>query len=108
MAFLCSVIFTFLIASATVLASPLRPTYAVKDTHHVPSRWLRVHRAPGDHMINLQIGLKQSQFDELERHLYEGIWLVCASSSPLLSPRVDQFSHSKYTLPFNSPFQRSR
>ena len=24
-------------------------------------------------MIHMQIGLKQSQFDELERHLYEGI-----------------------------------
>jgi tripeptidyl-peptidase-1 len=32
-----------------------------------------VSRAPGDHMLHMQIGLKQERFDELERHLYEGI-----------------------------------
>lgn len=38
----------------------------------MPSKWSRVGPAPGDHRINLSIGLKQGQFNELERHLYEG------------------------------------
>ncbi|KAI4253479.1 MAG: hypothetical protein L6R42_007567 [Xanthoria sp. 1 TBL-2021] len=35
-------------------------------------RWTRIRPAPADHVVKLQIALKQSQFDELERHLYEG------------------------------------
>ena len=59
---------------ASSLATPVsvRSTYAVKDTHFVPKKWKRVGPAPTDHLISLQIGLKQSQFAELERHLYEG------------------------------------
>lgn len=49
-----------------------RSPYAVKDTHYVPRRWTAVGPAPADHQIRLQIGLKQGQFSELERHLYEG------------------------------------
>ncbi|KAF1984382.1 tripeptidyl peptidase-like protein [Aulographum hederae CBS 113979] len=45
--------------------------YVVKETHIVPRRWERVAEAPKDHLIDLQIGLKQSRFDELERQLYE-------------------------------------
>ncbi|KAF2136827.1 uncharacterized protein K452DRAFT_362269 [Aplosporella prunicola CBS 121167] len=65
-----------LVAAAVVstTASPVlrtRSPYAVKDSHNVPRSWSRLSSAPGDHMINLQIGLKQGQFDELERHLYE-------------------------------------
>jgi tripeptidyl-peptidase-1 len=58
-----------------VFASPIRARtpYSVKETHFVPHKWIRRGRAPGSHMIQMQIGLKQSQFDELERHLYEGI-----------------------------------
>jgi tripeptidyl-peptidase-1 len=33
---------------------------------------VKMGRAPADRMMNLQIGVKQSQFDDLERHLYEG------------------------------------
>jgi tripeptidyl-peptidase I len=56
-------------------ASPIRTRtpYKVKETHFVPRRWTQRGRAPGSHMIHMQIGLKQSQFDELERHLYEGV-----------------------------------
>jgi tripeptidyl-peptidase I len=56
-------------------ASPLRirSPYAVKETHPVPRQWSKVAPAPENHIIQLQIGLKQSQFDELERHLYEGM-----------------------------------
>lgn len=59
-----------------VVGTPLRTrsAYAVKDSHHVPSKWSKVGLPPRDHVINLQVGLKQSQFGELERHLYEGTW----------------------------------
>jgi hypothetical protein len=62
------------IAAQAVVASPLRARspYAVKETHSVPRTWTPVSRAPGDHMLHMQIGLKQDRFDELERHLYEG------------------------------------
>ena len=49
-----------------------RSGYAVKDSHHVPRKWARIGEAPANHVIHLEIALKQSQFDELERHLYEG------------------------------------
>ncbi|KAI4250164.1 MAG: hypothetical protein L6R40_000336 [Gallowayella cf. fulva] len=59
--------------STLVDCSPVRSRslYAVKDSHHVPRKWTRVGDAPPDHVVNLEIALKQSQFDELERHLYE-------------------------------------
>jgi tripeptidyl-peptidase-1 len=65
--------------AAFALASPLRirSPYAVKETHEVPPKWKVVDDAPANHVIKLQIGLKQSQFDELERHLYEGISSRC-------------------------------
>lgn len=63
-----------LLASGSVNASPLqaRSPYVVKDSHNAPSMWNDIGPAPSDTLINLHIGLKQSQFDELERHLYEG------------------------------------
>ena len=69
-----SVSLAFLIATTTVLTSPVRTRspYVVKDTHNVPNKWYRVGPAPANKIINLHIGLRQSQFDELERHLYEG------------------------------------
>ena len=50
-----------------------RSPYVVKGDHPVPSRWQRVDRAPADHPIELRIGVKSSQFEELERQLYEGM-----------------------------------
>lgn len=57
------------------LTSPVhsRYSYAIKDSHRVPDRWSRVGPAPAEHWINLNIGLKQDRFGELERQLYEGI-----------------------------------
>jgi tripeptidyl-peptidase-1 len=46
--------------------------YAIKDSHPVPRRWERVGPAPAQHLVQLQIGLKQNNFKELERLLYEG------------------------------------
>lgn len=80
---LYSVSLALLAASTTILSSPLlsRPEYAVKDTHRVPRKWSRVGPAPANALLHLHIGLKQSQFDELERHLYEGA-LGWSSTSP--------------------------
>jgi tripeptidyl-peptidase I len=63
-----------LLSAATVLGSPVRArsAYVVKDTHHVPSRWTKIGTPAADHMVRLTIGLKQSRFDELDRHLQEG------------------------------------
>jgi hypothetical protein len=41
----------------------------------VPRGWSHVNNAPKAHMIQLQIGLKQRQFNELERQLYESSFL---------------------------------
>ncbi len=69
-----SALMALLVCVSTVSGSNLRSRtpYAVKETHHVPRSWRAIGPAPADHMIKLQIGLKQSQFSELERHLYEG------------------------------------
>lgn len=50
----------------------VRSPYAVKETHFPPTKWTKLGPAPTDQVINLQIGLKQSHFDKLERHLLEG------------------------------------
>lgn len=70
-----SVVLSVAFAAQAAFASPLhsRTPYAVKESHPVPRKWTPVSRAPGDHMLHMQIGLKQERFDELERHLYEGI-----------------------------------
>ena len=45
---------------------------AVKDYHPAPRAWSNLGPAPSDHLIHLTIGLSQSRFRELERHLNEG------------------------------------
>ena len=62
------------VALQAVLGSPIRARtpYAVKETHNVPRKWHKKGRAPASNTIYLQIGVKQGDFDELERHLYEG------------------------------------
>lgn len=46
--------------------------YAVKERHVVPKHWTRLGRAPAGTVLELRIALKQSNFDELEKNLYEG------------------------------------
>ncbi|KAI0966227.1 tripeptidyl-peptidase 1 precursor [Xylaria arbuscula] len=59
-------------AAQVVLATPVaRSDYSVKDSHFVPRGWAKVERAPADHLLDLQIGLKQSNFAELEKQLYQ-------------------------------------
>lgn len=62
------------VAAQAVFASPIkvRTDYAVKELHPVPRKWVSTGRAPPNHMLHLQIGVKQGNYDELERHLYEG------------------------------------
>lgn len=66
-----NVLTAFLICVGTLNAK--RAPYAVKGRHHVPSAWSRIGPAPTGHLIQLQIGLKQTQFSELEKQLYEGV-----------------------------------
>ena len=75
MHFLTTVSLAFLVVTTSVLASPLHSRsspYTIKDSHTVPPGWSNIGSAPPGHLIRLQIGLKQSRFSELERHLYEG------------------------------------
>jgi tripeptidyl-peptidase-1 len=69
-----SILLTVAAAAQAVFGTPIRSRteYAVKGAHPVPSQWTKLGRAPPEQMLHLQIGVKQSQFDELERHLYEG------------------------------------
>jgi hypothetical protein len=46
--------------------------YAVKSFHHVPQKWEKIGAAPSNHILTLQIGLKQGRFDEILQHLNEG------------------------------------
>lgn len=50
-----------------------RTPYVVKDSHLLPSKWKEVGPASPSHKIQLRVGLKQDQFHELERQLYEGL-----------------------------------
>jgi tripeptidyl-peptidase I len=52
-------------------------------TNCVPQKWRQVGKAAGGHVLHLNIGLKQSNFNELERHLYDGL---IVSLSEVLSP----------------------
>lgn len=67
---------TLLALAATAVAGPIkaRSPYIVKESHYVPKDWLEVDRAPADKLINLNIGLKQGDFDKLEQSLYEGVF----------------------------------
>jgi len=71
-----AVAFLALLVPSAVVASPVKArsstVYQVKETHFAPRAWKRVERAAPDQVINLQIALKQGNFEELERHLYEG------------------------------------
>lgn len=64
------------VAAREALASPIqaRSPYVVKETHFVPREWTKLDRAHGGKTIQLQIGLKQGRFDELDRHLHEGMF----------------------------------
>lgn len=56
---------------ANALPSTKRSSYAVKERHPVPRSWTASGPAPKSEMITLQIGLKQQNEGEIERHLVE-------------------------------------
>lgn len=61
-------------AACDAFATPIsRSPYAVKETHFAPAGWTKQERSHGGKTIQLQIGLKQGHFDELHRHLQEGM-----------------------------------
>lgn len=61
----------FLSYSIGALAAPSRLSYSIKERNNIPESWARVGDAPADHILNLRIGLKQSNEDGLENHLFE-------------------------------------
>jgi tripeptidyl-peptidase-1 len=75
-----SIFLSVAIAAQGAFGTPIRARtpYSVKETHSVPRKWTPIGRADGSHMLHLQIGLKQGNFEELERHLYEGTFLFTA------------------------------
>ena len=96
--FITSALLAVFLTADTVAGTPLtgRNTYSVKESHHIPQQWTRVGPAPAEHIISLNIGLKQSQFDKLEKQLYEGM----RPSSP-----ASQFTLTK---PYQSVRSRPR
>lgn len=68
-----SCLLALVIVSGTLALSPLTVDYdyKVKERIAPPRGWQKISSAPADHIIHLRIGLPQSHFDELERHLYE-------------------------------------
>jgi tripeptidyl-peptidase-1 len=90
----------------TVLASQ-SSSYAVKERHHVPQQWAQVGPAPAWHLIELQVGLKQGGFDELETHLYEGMasdgqWTCPRQVTWDLHPSSHKYTHADF-LPVSDP-----
>ena len=82
---------TLLLSVEAVYGSPVRArsSYAVKDTHYAPARWTNVGAPSADHMMRLTVGLKQSRFDELERHLNEGECVGIDSGAGFIRRRSD-------------------
>ena len=52
-------------------AVPSTTVHKVKESVLPPRGWTKSTPAPANHVIELRIALPQSNFEELERHLYE-------------------------------------
>lgn len=68
LAFAASVTFSTSFAFA---APPTESAYKTKEEVHSPHGWVKQGRPSPDHFISLRIGLPQSDFPSLEKHLYE-------------------------------------
>ncbi|WPG97551.1 Hypothetical protein R9X50_00032800 [Acrodontium crateriforme] len=68
-----STLATLLPLLGAVSAAPgsTRSRYALKERHVVPRGWTESAQAVKSHMVHLQIGLKQSNADEIDRHVME-------------------------------------
>ncbi|PNS16473.1 Protease KEX1 [Sphaceloma murrayae] len=62
---------SFLLGVDAHPSSPSASTYAVKERHNVPGSWTRLGAAEKSDLINLQIGLRQSNQGSIEQHLIE-------------------------------------
>ncbi|TVY20310.1 Tripeptidyl-peptidase SED2 [Lachnellula arida] len=90
-------IFAPIVLATLCFASCAHSTpYSIKERHPVPDGWSLLRRAPRQGEIKLQIGLKQGQFHELERHLNEdpshtryGQYLTADEVSDLIRPSED-------------------
>lgn len=71
---LTTAVLAAILAAHQSIATPIaRSPYVVKEKHYVPSEWTRLQRSHGGRTIQLQIGLKQGRFEELDRHLHQGM-----------------------------------
>ena len=72
-----SLVAALLFIASTVVASPISSVqprdYALKSSRPTPRKWKRQGSAPLDHRLQLQIGLRQSQIDDLIGHLDAGM-----------------------------------
>lgn len=74
-----------LVFASLVSAAPSKPCpHKVKETISHPNGWIKGQPAHPDTPIELRIALPQSNFAELERHLYE-VRSVLVSSPPNLT-----------------------
>lgn len=65
-------VLSFQIAVATPLPQPRpRSSYAIKESHFVPRGWSDAGTPEPGHILDLKIGLKNKNFADLERHLFE-------------------------------------
>lgn len=73
MFFSISTLCTVAVGAQTVLGTPIRSrtAYNVKERHSAPQSWKNLGRAPADHKIHMKLGLKQGNFEELDRQLWE-------------------------------------
>ncbi|KAJ3148460.1 hypothetical protein HDU89_004791 [Geranomyces variabilis] len=81
------------------LASPVNfGSYVVKEAHVVPSKWTKIAPAPADHILKVDIALRQGNFAELENQLYEvsdpdspkyGKHLTLEQTNALVKPSKD-------------------
>ncbi|KAK0206859.1 tripeptidyl peptidase A [Desarmillaria ectypa] len=55
----------------SLAASGALATHSIKEKVIPPREWIRDGLPPSSHIVELRIGLRQSDFDALERHLYE-------------------------------------
>lgn len=80
--FVTTIFLAVFAATRVVFSTPIqpRPRYSIKESHRAPQKWTRLGRAPRSRMLSLQIGVKQSQFETLERHLYEGLLTKLSTS----------------------------
>lgn len=71
-----SILLSALLLGLSTAKPLLSRRYVVKETHPVPREFSRTGEAPGDRLLRLQIGVKQSRFDVLESHLWESALLL--------------------------------